>query len=178
MSARAEQQPVPGDALLQTYRGDRPERWGRYADCFSVHVDQAITLNQWVLAFYTSRLFRIERVILGVFARAPSTDEQAREVAAGQRETFAVWMVGARTHDQLLMCDRYGATRSWFRVVPVEGGTVLQFGSAVAARRASDGSIRVGRGFSVMLGLHKIYSKLLIGAAMRRAISARGPHGI
>jgi len=30
------------DALLKTYRGSvRPERWGKYGDCFSVTVDRA-----------------------------------------------------------------------------------------------------------------------------------------
>jgi hypothetical protein len=171
----AEQQPVPDDALLKTYRGgSRPERWGGYADCFSIHVDRALTLEQWVVAFYTSPVFRIERLILKMLARAPSTDQQARDLAAGRRDTFAVWVVGARTDDQLLMCDRYGKTRSWFRVAPhASGGTALQFGSAVAARRGSDGTARMSRGFSVLLGFHKLYSKVLIGAAKRRALSTR-----
>lgn len=164
-----EQQPVPHDALLKTYRGgNRPELWGQYGDCFSVEVNRVVTLAQWVFAFYTSPVFRLERVILHVLARAPSNDQQAKDVAEGRRETFAVWVVGARTTDQLLMCDRYGKTRSWFRVTPQEsGGTVLQFGSAVAARRGSQGGTHMSGGFGVLLGLHKIYSKVLIGAAKR-----------
>jgi hypothetical protein len=105
-------------------------------------------------------------------ARAPSTDQQARDVADGRREAFAVWVVGARTKDQLLMCDRYGKTRSWFRVVPAgSGGTILQFGSAVAGRRGSDGERRMSGGFEALIGLHKFYSKVLIVAARRRAKS-------
>jgi hypothetical protein len=168
-----EQQPVPHDALLQTYRGgNRPELWGEYGDCFSVQVNRVVTLPQWVFAFYTSPMFRLERVILHVLARAPSNDQQAQDLAEGRRETFAVWVVGARTKDQLLMCDRYGKTRSWFRVTPqASGGTVLQFGSAVAARPGSHGGTRMSGRFKVLLGLHKIYSKLLIGAAKHRAMS-------
>ncbi len=167
-----EQQAVPHDALLRTYvGGNGPEVWGRYGDCFTVQVDRAVTLSQWVFAFYTSPLFRIERSLLGVLAKAPSSDQQAHDVAAGKRATFAIWAVGARTTDQLLMCDRYGKTRSWFRAAPqVSGGTVLQFGSAVAAR-GPDGTDGMSLGFRALLGVHKIYSRLLIRAAARRAVS-------
>ena len=173
MMYRVEQQPVPNDALLRTYRGgSRPELWGHYQDCFAVQVDRAVTLSQWVVAFYTSPLFRIERFILGLLAKAPSLDQQAQDVVEGRRETFAVWVVGARTKDQLLMCDRYGKTRSWFRVVPQEsGGTLLQFGSAVAARRSADGAAGMSARFKALLGFHKRYSILLIGAARNRALS-------
>jgi len=172
-----EQHPVPDDALLRTYRGGhRPELWGQYGDCFSVRVDRAVTLSQWVFAFYTSPLFRIERCILRLLAKAPSSDQQAEDLAAGRRETFAVWVVGARTQDQLLMCDRYGKTRSWFRIVPQSsGGTVLQFGSAVVARKGLDGAAGMGGGFKVLLGMHKLYSRLLISAAKNRAASRRNP---
>lgn len=168
-----EQQPVPNDALLRTYRGgNRPELWGHYQDCFAVRVDRAVTLSQWVVAFYTSPVFRIERFILRLLAKAPSLDQQAQDVVEGRRETFAVWVVGARTTDQLLMCDRYGKTRSWFRVVPQgTGGTLLQFGSAVAARRTADGAAVMSGRFKALLRFHKRYSILLIGAARNRALS-------
>ena len=98
------QQPVADDALLKTYRGGgHPERWGRYGDCFSVHVDGSVTLSQFVFAFYTSPVFKIERWILRALVGAPSTDEQARAVAEGRGDTFAVWTAGARTPTQLLM---------------------------------------------------------------------------
>src|SRR3979409_160422 len=128
-------QAVPNDALLKTYRGGvRPERWGAYGDCFAVSIDRAVSLADFVFAFYTSPLFRIERMLLRIFLKAPSTDAQARALADGSRSSFAVWYVGKRTATQLLMCDRYERTRSWFRVLPLAGGrTLLQFGSAIAA---------------------------------------------
>lgn len=137
--------PVAEDSLLRTYRGGKhPERWGHYGDCFSVSVDRAVTLGKFVLTFYTSPVLRIERLILRVLAGAASTDGEARELAEGRLETLAVWTVGARMVDQLLMCDRYGKTRSWFRVVPLAaGGTVL-------------------------LGLHRMYSRVLLKVAARR----------
>lgn len=162
--------PVADDALLKTYRGGKhPERWGNYGDCFSVSVDRAVTLGEFVLAFYTSPVFRVERWVLRVVAGAASTDGEARALAEGRGGSFAVWLVGARTVDQLLMCDRYGKTRSWFRVVPLAaGGTVLQFGSAVAGRPRGDEAWGMSRSFGVLLGFHRLYSRVLLAAAVRR----------
>ena len=96
--------PVTEDSLLRTYRGDKhPERWGHYGDCFAVSVGRAVTLGEFVLAFYTSPVFRVERWILRVVAGAASTDGEARALEEGRRQAFAVWTVGARTVDQLLM---------------------------------------------------------------------------
>jgi hypothetical protein len=159
---------VPEDALLKTYRGGvHPERWGRYGDCFSVTVDRAANLADFVFAFYTSPLFRIERLMLRVLIHAPSSDSEARRLADGSAAAFAAWYVGERTGTQLLMCDRYERTRSWFRVVPLGGGrTLLQFGSAVAARRdARTGAAALSGRFRLLLGFHVVYSQALLHAA-------------
>jgi len=156
------------DALLKTYRGGvRPERWGRYGDCFSVTVDRAVNLAEFVFAFYTSPVFRIERWLLRALVGAPSSDPGAHALADGSAASFAVWYVGKRTATQLLMCDRYERTRSWFRVVSLDGGrTLLQFGSAIAADRADRaGGRTLGRRFRLLLGFHVFYSQLLLHAA-------------
>ena len=169
---------VPEDALLRTYRGGvHPERWGRYGDCFSITVDRTANLADFVFAFYTSSLFRIERLMLRALVHAPSSDSDARRLADGSAGEFAAWYVGERTATQLLMCDRYERTRSWFRVVPLDGGrTLLQFGSAVAAvRDARTGTAALSGGFRLLLGFHVAYSQALLHAAkigvmkMRRA---------
>jgi hypothetical protein len=163
---------VSEDSLLKTFRGGaHPKRWGRYADCFEVTVDRNVTLAEFVFAFYTSPLFRIERFLLRVFIGAASSQSDARAVAEGSAAQFAAWYVGERTGAQLLMCDRYERTRSWFRVVPVAGNrTRLQFGSAVASTRdaGSDAPHRGGR-FRVMLRFHLLYSRMLLHAAAKRA---------
>jgi hypothetical protein len=166
-----EQQVVPSDSLLKTYRGGaRPEQWGHHGDCFAVVVDAPVTLSDFVFAFYTSPVFRVERGILRVLAGAPSTDDDVRALAEGSRTTFAVWRVGERTATQLLMCDRYEKTRSWFRVAPADGGrTVLQFGSAVAAsRKRATGAMPMGLGFRWLMAFHVLYSRILLSAAGRR----------
>ena len=169
---------VPADALLCTFRGGRhPQLWHAYRDCFTVSIDGAVTLAQFVMAFYTTPLFRVERWLLGLLARGASTDAEAAAVAAGTGERFAVWSVGARSDSELLMCDRYERTRSWFRIVPGNSGgrlqTVLYFGSAVAARRAPTGALRMGAGFGALLAFHRLYSRLLLAAAWRRLATQR-----
>lgn len=174
---------LPEDALLNTYRGGlRPERWGAYGDCFSVIADRVVSLAEFVFAFYTSPVFRIERSILRVFVGAPSSDAAARALSGGSAASFAVWYVGQRTPTQLLMCDRYERTRSWFRVVPLDGArTLLQFGSAVAGTRDNRaGSVALGGGFGMLLRFHVLYSKVLLHAARVAVMkpplgSPRGP---
>lgn len=155
------------DALLKTYRGGpHSERWGEYGDCFSVTTDRTISLAEFVLAFYTSRVFRIERWLLRLLVGARSSDQDARALAEGAKASFAIWYVGERTASQLLMCDRYERTRSWFRVVPLEGaGTLLQFGSAVAAAHGPTEARSPGRKFRLLLRFHILYSQLLLHAA-------------
>jgi hypothetical protein len=134
-----------------------------------VAVAQPVSLSDFVYAFYTSPVFRIERAILRILAGAPSADAEARAVADGSGSSFAIWLVGERTPTQLLMCDRFEKTRSWFQVVPLEGGgTVLRFGSAVATSRdRQTGALSVGRGFRWLMGFHVLYSRILLNAARR-----------
>ena len=159
---------VPDDALLKTYRGGpHPERWGPYADCFTVTIDREVDLTDFVFAFYTSPVFRIEGFILRLLLGASASKADARAVADGTSATFSAWYVGQRTATQLLMCDRYERTRSWFSVAPVSGGgTRLQFGSAVAVKR--DKRTRAparGGGFHFLLWFHILYSQVLLRAA-------------
>jgi hypothetical protein len=163
---------APADSLLKTYRGGaHPERWGRYGDCFSVKVARTVSLAEFVFAFYTSPVFRIERWLLRAFIGAPSSDAGARDLAEGSAASFAAWYVGDRSATQLLMCDRFERTRSWFRVVALDGdGTLLQFGSAVAAAPVGEpvsepGAAAQSRRFRLMLGFHVLYSQVLLNAA-------------
>jgi hypothetical protein len=162
---------VPDDSLLKTFRGGvHPERWGGYADCFEVTVERTVTLSEFVYAFYTSPAFRIERLLLRLLIGAASTRADARAVAEGTATRFAAWYVGERSATQLLMCDRYERTRSWFSVAPLAGNrTRLQFGSAVAAARdGGNGPKQRVKGFRLMLRFHVLYSLVLLHAAKVR----------
>src|ERR1700722_12630848 len=99
---RVRQEAAPEDALLMTYRGGvHPERWGRYGDSFSVRIDGAVNLADFVFAFYTTPVFRIERWMLRAFIGVPSSDAGARALADGSAASFCAWYVGDRTATQL-----------------------------------------------------------------------------
>ena len=160
--------PLPEDALLRRYAGD-----GGYADCYAVEVDGAVSLPQYLLAFYTGRLFRVEPVILRLVVGKPSSDAQVLQLAAGAINAFAAWTVEARDDQQLLLSDYRGRTRSWLMAVPVAGApamrTRLYFGSAVVPLRvAADGAPRMGWLFHALLGFHRLYSRLLLRGALAR----------
>ncbi len=166
--------PLADDALLRTHLGEvHPERWAGQGDCFCATVPASVSLSDFVFAFYTSPVFRIERWILAVVAGARSTDAEARALTNGSGNSFAVWRMEARTETQLIMGDRYGKTRSWFRVVPTEeNATLLQFGSAAAApRKESSGYSQPSAIFRLLLRFHVIYSQVLLWAAKKRVVA-------
>ena len=141
-----------------------------YTDCYSVDINGSVVLSDFVFAFYTTPVFKLERVVLKYLAAKPSTDYQARQLADGCIDTFAAWNVEQRTEKQLLMCDFRGRTRSWFMVTPIitssHPKTLLQFGSAVVPRKnRKTGKLEFGGGFNVLLGFHKLYSKVLLHSA-------------
>ncbi|MGM9486685.1 hypothetical protein [Ideonella sp. YS5] len=157
--------PLPAHALLSRYGGDQG-----YADCYVATVARRVTQAEYVEAFYTTGLFKLERRILGVLAGRPSSDEQAGELARAERDRFSAWTVEDRAAGQLLLADAVGGTRSWLMTEPAEdGGTRLYFGSAVVPRRrGGSAKPRMGFLFHALLGFHKRYSRALLSAACRR----------
>ncbi|MGI9407786.1 MAG: hypothetical protein ACR2O4_15535, partial [Hyphomicrobiaceae bacterium] len=122
---------LPDGSLLDSYANAEE----CYTDCYTTDISAVVPLSDFVAAFYTTRLFKLERIILRFAASRPSTDGQARELGTGLIDRFAAWRVEKRTDRQLLMCDLSGRTRSWFMVEsagenPVQE-THLYFGSAV-----------------------------------------------
>lgn len=155
---------LPADALLAAYR----ER-GAYTDCYIATLPQPLTLAAFVDAFYTTPLFKLERLILALAVKRPSSDFDARQLAVGQRDSFAAWRVEARRADQVLLADMTGRTRSWLMVTPEPGGgTRLHFGSAVLPVSRGDGAPRMGLAFRALLGFHKLYARALLWSAWRR----------
>jgi hypothetical protein len=154
---------LPEGALLKRYRDS-----GAYTDCYVLDVDGAVSQTDYVCAFYTSWLFKVERFILTWAVAKPSTDAEAEALSAGHREAFAAWTVEGRTSEQLLMCDYQRRTRSWLKTEPLDGGarTRLYFGSAVVPLRP-DGRRDRGFGFAfrLLVGFHNLYSRGLLKAA-------------
>ncbi len=160
--------PLPDEALLGKY-----VRSGAYTDCYRTEASGNVTHAQFVRAFYTTLIFKLERVILKLAVSKPSTDAQAKQLADGTIDNFAVWQVESRCENQLLMSDIQGRTRSWLMVLPLGSDdnrtTRLYFGSAVIpVQNEETGRRLIGSGFRVLLGFHKIYSEILLYAARSR----------
>ena len=159
---------LPADALLNRYSGS-----GAFADCYVAETAGAVSHSEFVEAFYTTAVFKFERLILRVLVARPSTDAEARELAHGKRDSFAAWSVEARAINQLLLSDFRGRTKSWLMVAAPQNagspGTRLFFGSAVVPVR-SDGAGRTSLGFvfKALLGFHKLYSRILLRSAVSR----------
>jgi hypothetical protein len=143
---------------------------GDYVDCYTTVIRGAIPHAQFVEAFYTTLLFKLERLILLVLLFKPSTDTDARRLAAGELNAFAAWTVEGRAENQLLMCDFLGDTRSWLMVAleDWDGDVVtrLYFGSVVVRRlNKATGARQLSFFFKLLLPFHKVYSRALLAAA-------------
>lgn len=166
---------LPDGALLSRYRDSED-----YTDCYVTRLSGEISQPQYVEAFYTTLPFKTERLILKWAVAKPSTDDDARLLAAGRADKFAAWYVEAREERQILLSDFRGKTRSWLMSEPaVNGGvpsTTLYFGSAVIRARDPDtGERRMGKSFSLLLGFHRLYSRVLLSAARSRLAGQGAP---
>ena len=102
---RAEALPI--GALLESYRES-----GAYTDCFVTEVDGAVAHSEYVRAFYTSWLFRVERFILSCMASPHYPKLKGKPEHAGSQETqgwMSDWMNRSRVID-LPMLDKSGPT--------------------------------------------------------------------
>lgn len=158
--------PLPDASLLARYRLQQ----GAYTDCYSTEIAVRVTQADFVEAFYTTWVFKLERTILKWAVAKPSNDAQAALLAQDGLDTFSAWTVEDRREDQLLLCDMHGRTRSWLMAAPAESGngTRLYFGSAVVPAEGSESGADIGTGFRLLLGFHKMYSKILLKAAVKR----------
>jgi hypothetical protein len=168
---------LPDSALLQRYVES-----GDYTDCFTLELSKLVSHEEFVTAFYTSSVFKLERFLLSWIVSKPSSDAEAKLLAAKDLDTFSAWTVEARCHNQLLMCDYQKRTRSWLmteKVVPEAHNnsdhypgpvkTRLYFGSAVTRiKNRKTGEMSLGLGFYLLKGFHKIYSRILLYAAKTR----------
>ena len=165
--------PIPDGALLNNYL-----REGTYTDCYVTDIRGSVSHAQYVMAFYTTRVFKLERLILKMAVSRPSTDDQAKQLATGSIDAFAAWDVEARCKNQLLMCDFHRRTRSWLMVVPLENAsgtrTRLYFGTAVVpVKNSRTGKLTLGYVFRALLGFHRLYSVVLLSAARSRLEAQR-----
>ena len=151
---------VPHPSLLNKY----VEQPGAYSDCFEVVHNGQVDLAQLITAFYTTWLFRLERLVLTLPLRHWVRDAEVQALAKGH-STFAVWREEARKETEVLLCDLSGRTRSYLAIHPKEAGqTHLLFGSAVVPQEGGALSPWVQR----FLPVHRLYSLHLLRTAEKK----------
>lgn len=157
---------LPDQSLLWRYREN-----GAYTDCYFTIISGQLSQAQFVEAFYTTRLFKLERMLLSLLLSRPSTDAQAHQLAMGSVDHFAAWDVEARADNQLLLSDFQGRTRSWLMSVvdSSKNSTWLYFGSAVVpVIDKQSGKSKMGFAFGALMGFHRLYSRALLHLAVTR----------
>lgn len=156
---------LPANALLAHYAAS-----GAYTDCYAATLAGQASLADFMAAFYTTPVFKLERWLLAQLLRLPSTDQEAQLLAHGKVSRFSAWNVESRQPDQIVLAA--GRTRSWLMVsaVPADGAaTTLFFGSAVVPQKHGG----LGWQFDVSLFFHKLYSRILLASALQRLHSNR-----
>jgi hypothetical protein len=164
---------LPDNALLKTY-----ELNGAFTDCYTTVIPNTASHSQYVQAFYTTPVFKLERAILAWLVAKPASDAQATLLADGKTNTFSAWTVENRCENQLLLCDFQKRTRSWLMIKHEEGKngiqTRLYFGSAVVSNKnKKTGSASLGLVFHALSGFHKIYSVVLLRSAKSRLMKIK-----
>ncbi|NMW32376.1 hypothetical protein HKD42_09915 [Altererythrobacter sp. RZ02] len=160
---RITERPLPADSLLALHNPP-----AAYHDCFTADVAGAVTLPEYITAFYNSAAFRPERWALRLIGAKLPGGLGAVEVAAlasGEANTFAAWSVEARTDTEILLRDFQGRTCSWLKAEPLASDaptiartTRLYFGSGV---RQPDTPI-----FKILMPVHRWYAKALLRSAI------------
>ena len=146
---------------------------GNYTDCYTTYVQGKVSFPEFIFAFYTTPLFKLERLILKFTVARPSTDLQAKQLAEGLSGNFAAWHVEKRNENEILMCDLVSRTRSWLMAVPTHdtSQTRLYFGSAVVPRQNMKvEELSLEFGLRALLGFHQIYSVFLLSSARSRLL--------
>lgn len=151
-----------------TFIAQQDEFQGYYTDCYGLEIDHIVTLPDFMNAFYTTPLFRLERLVLAITPKGRMKDADVTALSSGESDRMAVWRVeGRRDHEILLSAGR---TKSWLMVAPIQGGTQLYFGSVVVPEppKREGGVPRLGPVFDSLLSAHRVYSRLLLGSAAQR----------
>ena len=161
---------VPDESLLAQYENASAEQSvSNYCDCYSIKIDRKVDLKKFVYAFYTSKLFSVERRILATLLGIPTTDEHAKQLSLGKTDSFSAWTVETRLGNEMLLREPRSRTASWFMVrqdVESSGDrTELLFGSAVFPKNDKKG---LGVLFHSLSTFHTYYSYALLRSAYKR----------
>ncbi|MEP2717312.1 hypothetical protein [Pseudophaeobacter sp.] len=165
---------IPNKGLLGKYA----LKDGCYTDCFYIDVPRTIHFVDFASAFFNSPIFRLERRVLAIFLSRPSSNREVDELASGASDRLALWKVEERDDTQMLLSVGDGPIRTWLMSQNSEahsGTTRLFFGSAVLPlAHSSSGKPKIGWAFRASVGLHKLYSRILLWSASRNLSNRQG----
>ncbi|MFT5603998.1 MAG: hypothetical protein ACI9G5_000951 [Paracoccaceae bacterium] len=180
-SMTIEKVPLPEDALLNIYHGA-----DAFTDCYTTRIPFPVSHGDFIVSFYTTWLFKLERFLIGFLGGYPATDSDAEALASGAADCFSAWRVEASTTDQILLSDLRGRTRSWLMVKHAASSferdsfernsleTILYFGSAVVlVENSRTGKKSMGLLFDALSGFHKLYSVLLLKLAAGKLLRGK-----
>ncbi len=161
---------IPSDVLPAKYVDE-----GAFVDCYYIEIPKDVSLAQYIEAFYTSSLFKVERGILSLVASKSAVDSDAVELSLGESERYSIWTVENRASNQILLCDFTKNTRSWLMVESLKTSDIvttrLFFGSVVIPKKISaNGDSSFGVLFHSLSWFHQIYSKALLNAAYKKLL--------
>jgi hypothetical protein len=160
---------LPSDALSASY-----QEQGAFVDCYYMDIVKDISLEQYIQAFYTTALFKLERSLLSLATFKRTKDEDAVELSLGKTDQYSIWTVEGREYNQIMLRDFTGNTRSWLMVQKPnenEAGTRLYFGSVVVPKDVTkDGQGSFGALFHLLDKFHEVYSRALLSAAYRKLL--------
>jgi hypothetical protein len=88
---------LPRGAILDAYARD-----GAYTDCYGIELPCVVTQAEFVEAFYTTAVFKLERWLIAKLLSRSSTDAEARQLASGSLNSFSAWSVERREPNQIL----------------------------------------------------------------------------
>jgi hypothetical protein len=160
---------LPSNALSATYK----ER-GAFVDCYYIDIVKDISLDDYIQAFYTTTLFKLERSLLSLATFKRVMDSEAVELSTGKSDTYSIWTVEGRESNQIILRDFTSSTRSWLMVQKPndnEMSTRLYFGSVVVPKdKTKNGKASFGVLFHLLDKFHQVYSKLLLNAAYKKLL--------
>ncbi|WP_299989607.1 hypothetical protein [uncultured Ruegeria sp.] len=162
---QVEEHSIPEGSLLHQFA----KRPGYHADAFVAHVGFVPSQSEYIMAMFDSPVFRIERALLALAAFKPSFAKDVAALALVENDQIACWKTVQRTQQELQMKVEKGRVRTWLMVEPAQGGaSKLWFGSAIVPKPAQTGKAGgIGFVFRTLMGFHKLYSRVLLRAAIR-----------
>lgn len=135
-----------------------------YTDCFKAEVDQNVSFDDFARSFFTSPVFKLERIIIALTTGKKTTDRSVDDLISGQSDEFAVWQVEDRADNQILLRVGEGQIRTWLMSEQSGDRTKFYFGSAILPLNANGDK---GLLFHALSGFHKLYARTLLWMATK-----------